>query len=75
MARAFTKANRGSLVPYKSEENQLHPVLALLGPDAPVNFAFLGVSTHPFFRFQGRYPECYGWKKGQRTDIIVSNFG
>ena len=27
---------RGSLVPYKSEENQFHPVLALLGPGAPM---------------------------------------
>ena len=27
---------RGSLVPYKSEENQFHPVLALLGTGAPM---------------------------------------
>ena len=27
---------RGSLVPYKSEENQFHPVLALPGPGAPM---------------------------------------
>ena len=27
---------RGSLVPYKSEKNQFHPVLALLGTDAPI---------------------------------------
>ena len=27
---------RGSLVPYKSDENQFHPVLALLGTGAPM---------------------------------------
>ena len=27
---------RGSLVPYQNEENQFHPVLALLGAGAPM---------------------------------------
>ena len=32
-----SRCPRGSLVPYKSEENQFHPVLALLRPGAPMN--------------------------------------
>ena len=38
---------RGSVVPYKSEENQFHPVLASLGPGAPMARSLLKIVENP----------------------------
>ena len=40
---------RGSLVPYKCEENQFHPVLASLGPGAPMPFTTM-MTMRPSYR-------------------------